>query len=437
MSGPAPSRARFLALGAVLAAFFLVLAIALRSEGSYEVTAVFDDVRGLIEGGEVKAGGTDVGKVEEITFSEDGYPEVRMRIDSDFRLEQGAFANIRLASNVGAINRFVDLTQGDGPALADGATLGPSHTDHPVDFDVATSTLDPRTRAAAGKLLANLDAATRGRGPDIARTLRRGSAALGETANLLAQVNADGIALRGLVADSRTVVSALAESPAALGDSAERLAEVLGLAAIRQAELGRTAEAIGPGLAAARATLERFAASTPNLRELVEAARPAVAELGPTARALRPAMAALRPVASSARRIAAGLGDQLRALRPVIAAALPVVRRLPAVLGGLGPLLDHMRARAPEVVNFFTLAGDATSNYDANGNLIRASAIFIQRPRHPNLIDASSDAAGSLVRPFDRNPGVAEGEPWEGYWKTFVGGGAPPRSFIEPEEEGP
>ena len=90
-----------------------------------------------------------------------------MTIDSDYKLNQGAFANIRLASNVGAINRFVELTQGDGPELADGATLGPSQTDQPVDFDIATSTLDPKTREAAGRLLANLDKATLGRGDDL------------------------------------------------------------------------------------------------------------------------------------------------------------------------------------------------------------------------------------------------------------------------------
>ena len=85
-----------------------------------------------------------------------------MSIDSDFRLRQGAFANLRLASNIGVINRYVDLTQGEGPELADGATLGPSSTDQPVDIDSATSTLDPATRERVGELLAELDAATRG-----------------------------------------------------------------------------------------------------------------------------------------------------------------------------------------------------------------------------------------------------------------------------------
>ncbi len=400
-------------------------------DGSYEVSAVFDDVRGLIEGGEVKAGGVGVGEVEEITFTDDGLPEVRMAIDSDFPLRQGAFANIRLASNIGAINRFVDLTQGEGPELGDGATLGPSRTDQPVDLDLAVSTLDPRTRAEAGELLANVDAATRGRGPDIARTFRYSARALGETANLLAAVTADQHAIERIVTQGRVVVGALARDPDDLGATAERLATTLDVAASRQSELGRTADAIGPGLAAAHGTLDRVSASTPELRALVAAARPAVAELAPTARELRPALAALRPLVAEARRLTAPLEEQLRALRPVVGAALPIAERLPSVLNRLTPLLDHLRARAPEVVNFFTLFGDASSDYDANGNLVRVSALLIQQNRHPDEIDASSDAAGSVVRPFDRNPGTAEGEPWEDYWRSFIGGGEPPSTYLD------
>ncbi len=428
--------ARLAVLGAIAVAAAGLAWTVLRSEGSYEVTAVFDDVRGLIEGGEVKAGGVEVGAVEEITFTDDGLPEVRMAIDSDFPLRQGAFANIRLASNIGAINRFVDLTQGDGPELGDGATLGPSHTDQPVDLDLAVSTLDPRTREEAGELLANLDAATRGRGPDIARTFRYSARALGETANLLAAVTADQQALERIVTEGRVVVGALARDPDDLGATAERLATTLDAAARRQTELGRTADAIGPGLAAAHRTLDRLSGSTPELRALVAAARPAVAELTPTARELRPALAALRPLVAEARRLAAPLDQQLRALQPVIDAALPIAQRLPGVLNGLTPLLDHMRARGPEVVNFFTLFGDASSDYDVNGNLVRASTLLIQQNRHPDEIDASSDAAGALVRPFDRNPGTAEGEPWERYWDSFIGGGKPPRSYLDGEGAG-
>jgi phospholipid/cholesterol/gamma-HCH transport system substrate-binding protein len=424
-------RLRLVAIAAVAIAAVAVIVIATHSGGSYEVTAVFDDVRGLIKGGEVRAGGVTVGTVEEIGFTDNGLPEVKMKIDSDFQLRQGAFANIRLASNVGVINRFVDLTQGHGPPLGDGATLGPSHTDQPVDLDLAVSTLDPKTRAEIASLIANLDRGTRGRGDDLAATLRHSTEALAETANLLGAVTSDQRALRTLVAQGRTVVGALANDPTDLAQTADRLASVLDAAAARQSELRRTVDAIGPGLAAAHRTLDRFGASIGDLRDLVAVARPAVAELGPTADALRPALAALRPLADEARRLAAPLREQLDALRPVIAKALPITRLLPGVLKGLNPLLDELRVHAPEVVGFFTLFGDATSDYDVNGNLIRTSTVLIQSNRHPNQIPATSNSPGSIVRPYDRYPGTAEGEPWLHYWHSFVGGAKPTQHYVD------
>ena len=110
--------------------------------------AVFDDVRGLIPGGDVTAGAIVVGSVKEVSLNENDDPEVVMQINDDFKLHQGAFANIRLASNVGAVNRVVELTEGDptSPELPDGAVLSGKQTDNPVDFDLAVSTLTPKVR---------------------------------------------------------------------------------------------------------------------------------------------------------------------------------------------------------------------------------------------------------------------------------------------------
>ena len=75
-----------------------------------------------------------------------------MQIDDDFALHKGAFADIRLASNIGAVNRVVDLSQGDVslPELGDGTMLSGSQTDNPVDFDLAVSTLTPTFGPTSG-----------------------------------------------------------------------------------------------------------------------------------------------------------------------------------------------------------------------------------------------------------------------------------------------
>ncbi|MGI9020849.1 MAG: MlaD family protein [Solirubrobacterales bacterium] len=438
MSEVGPIASRVAAVAAVAVATMLFALVLTRDGDTYEVNAVFDDVRGLIEGGEVKAGAVNVGTVENITIGEDGLPVVTMSVDGDFVLRQGAFADLRVGSNVGAINRYVDLRQGDGEEdLSDGATLGPSQTDQPVDLDLAVSALNPKTREDLGEILSGLDRATKGRGPDVDRALRHSSKALAETANVLALVAADEEALQALVSSTSSVFGALAQSPADLGAAAEQIAATLDVAAARQLELRRTAAAFGPGLGVARAAVERLNEAAPNIRALLVKPRPVVDELVPTGRLLRPALDALKVVLAQASTLVREAPAQLRALKPVLDAAPAVVRRLEPIADGLNPFLDHLRARIPEVLNFFVLAGDATSNYDANGNMIRATAIDIQFPRHPNIIGPADNGPGSVQRPFDRVPGTAEGEPWTDYVDSMIGGGRDPRDFITPGEESP
>ena len=432
-----PPAARMIAIAALGLAVLAVALIVSSTSGTYETTAVFDDVRGLIPGGQVKAGGVTVGTVEDITFGDDGLPRVKMRINDDFHLRQGAFANIRLASNVGGINRYVELTQGSGPELPNDATLGPSQTDQPVDLDLALSDLDPKTRRAAGRILAAVDRVTRGRGSYVARTLRVSGTALGQTADLLAEVNSDREALRTLVADSRVVVGALAKNPGELGATADQVAALLGTAARRQTELERTTALIGPALHQGREVLSHIDAATPDLLALVRASRPAVAQLGPTARVLKPAFDALTPLLTQARRLIDEAPGELRELRPALNAVGNLLPMLRPIVVKFGPFLDHLRARAPEVVNFFTLGGDATADYDANGNVVRASTIAIQMARHTNEVGPSNDKPGLLRRPFDRTPGSLEGDPWRRYWKTFIGGGKRPQAFEHSDGSSP
>jgi phospholipid/cholesterol/gamma-HCH transport system substrate-binding protein len=426
-----PLIVRAAALGALVLAVLVLVAVISSSGATYEVRATFEDVRGLIPGGEVRAGSAHVGEVTDIELDSSGLPVVTMEVDDDFRLRQGAFANIRLASNVGGVNRFVDLTQGTGPPLPDGSTLGPSKTDQPVDLDLAVSDLDPRTREKASELLAALDRTLRGRGADIDLALRHGTEALGETANVLAQVTSDRLALSRLVGDGRKVVGALAASPSDLGSSAERLADVLDVTAGRQAELARAIRALGPGLSNARATLARLDQAIPNLTSLTVALRPAVDEIVPTVREIRPAIAALRPLIAEARKLIDAAPAQLRKIEPVLAAAQPVLRYLNPLVTGFGPMLDYLRAFGPEVINFFSLLADTTSSYDAAGNLIRSTVPAIQGARHPNLIGPSDPGPGLVERPFFRTPGSLEGEPWTEYWKSFIGGGEPVESYLD------
>jgi phospholipid/cholesterol/gamma-HCH transport system substrate-binding protein len=420
-----PYAARVVAFSALALVLAVVLVLLAASRDTYEVRATFDDVRGLIRGGDVTAGSIVVGTVTEVSLNAEQDPEVVMRIDDDFDLYEGATANIRLSSNVGAVNRVVDLTQGD-PSLAElesGAMLAGAQTDQPVDFDLAVSTLTPEVRADIKKVLIGLDEALLERGPDFDRMLRHSSVTLNETANLLGAVNADGEALRTLVVEGQRVVSALASSPGDLGASAEQLATLLETTGQRQTELAQTVELLGPSLASARELLERTSESVPNLRALVRESGPLVDELGPFADQVVPATRAAAPFLDETRKLVEGTPAALRAQRKFLRLAPPVMKRLDPMLDRLNPIADYLRIYAPETIGFFQNVADAAASYDRNGHLIRTGTLAANTPP-PSLANGSigpSDCGpGLLEEPYHRTPGVNACQPWEN-WRDSLG----------------
>jgi phospholipid/cholesterol/gamma-HCH transport system substrate-binding protein len=420
-----PYAARVVAITALGIAFVVLLLLVAASRDTYQVRATFDDVRGLIPGGDVTAGAIVVGTVTDVSLNEQRDPEVTMEISDEFVLHRGAFADIRLASNIGAVNRVVDLSQGDPslPELADGTMLSGQQTDNPVDFDLAVSTLTPEVREDIGKLLAGLDQSLEGRGADFDRMLRHSAITLNETANLLGAVNADGEALRTLVDRGQTVVSALAADPSQLGSTAERTAQLLQVTGARQTELAETTRLLGPALSNTRALLERTAEATPQLRELVDEAGPLVDELGPLADQVVPATEAAAPFLEQTRKLVretpAALGKQEEFVR----LAQPVVGRLEPMLDRLNPIADQLRVYTPETVGFFQNVADAAANYDRNGHLIRTLTLLGNAQPLSTLsgsLGPSDCGTGLLEAPYHRTPGVNECQPWDA-WQDSTG----------------
>ena len=388
---------------------------------SYRVTAVFDQVNGLVEGANVEVAGTKVGSVERIELGDDGLPEVTLEIDDDYRLERGATAEIRAPSAAGQVNRFVSVQAGSGPELDDGATIGLARTDQPVEADAVLSMLDRRTRRDVEVALGGLADATAGEGGDLRASLAHSAEALGNTADLVAQVNSDGEALRTAIDRGGELVSALAGSRDRLVSTARRLHGALGVAADRQRDLAAIAARLPSGLTAPRQALERLDPTVPTLRRLVAAPGPGIDELVGFSRALRPALDAARPTLNEAAALAGEAPGELERIAPLLTEAQPTLRTLDPVLRSAGPILDEARVRTPDFFSFFSNWADFTSVYDANGHAARVGLVLPPAP--DNTIDGSDDGAGQLTEPFVRTPGVLEGEPWLDYEDSFLTGG--------------
>lgn len=406
-----------------------VLAIALTGNGgTYTIKAEFDDVRGLIPGGSVRAGAVSVGAVDKVELVGER-PVATLRIDDGFRLHEGATADIQLFSNAGAVNRTVELTTGDPtkPVLEDGATLSSKQTDQPVNFDDATETLNPETRKDLRGLLAGLDAALKGRGKDFDRTLRHSAAATNEVANLLAQVNTDGASLKTLVREGNRVTGALAAGPGDLQAAADSTSALLTVTARRQADLQQSVRRLGPALKRTRTTLTRLAGATPRLRGLVRNLRPVADELGPFARVLRPALSDAAPFLAETRRLVRqGPGD-LRDFGPIIASARRVAPDLASLIERVLPLGNTLRAYIPETVGLFQNLGATMGTYDANGHMVNLAANITLSGQPASSTGAETQpkdcTPGRLVLPYTRLPGALECQPWADYESTAIGTG--------------
>jgi len=422
-------RRRRLALGAiVVAAIALVWALA-AGPSTYEVHAVFDRVNGLVEGADVTVAGNRVGEVTTIELSEDEeqLPAVTMRIDSSYDLYEGAVAVIRAPSAAGQVNRVIAIENGEGNSigegkeLADGATLGLAATEQPVETDQVLSMLDAPTRRDVTTVLAGLDRGSEGQGDAVAKTLRHSASLLSRSAATARQLDADGDALRTALESSSSVVTALAEDPGRLGAAADRVGALLRVTASRQTELAATVENLPGALAEPRAALERLRGSVPVLRNLVADAQPGIEALVPFARELRPAVDAARPVVDDGRRLAEAAPPQMERLTLLASDGKSLLRDLGPALKNAGPVLDEARVRTPDFFSFFANWADFTSLYDVNGHAARVGLVLPPAPN--NLIDGSDSGPGSLEKPYVRTPGVLEGEPWEDYRDSFIGGG--------------
>ena len=431
----APEQLRRTVIGALLAALVAVAVVVLWSSraSTYEVHAVFDTANGLVRTGEVRVGGFRVGTIAGIDLGDDGYPHVTMEIDEDYRLRRGASADIRLVSQAGQLNRYVALTNGRGAPLSDGATLGLARTDQPVELDELLSALSPDVRDDTRRTIANALRAFDGRGPDIDRGLRYSGAALGETAELLADITADREALRRLVDRAEDGARAVAAQPVALERTVAQLAQALSTVAGRNAELAQSLALLPETARETRLALARFDDAIPVLRRVTSATEAVLAPLGPFARELRrtvegPAPRAFDATLALIRSFPRSAPGTLRLIR----GALPSVAAAGPTLELLNPILDHLRARAPDALGWIPLFGDVAANYDAAGHGARVLATLTDPPRRLTADDSCQ--AGWLARPFDRPPGTLECEPWRDFADSFVGGGKPVDAYMTAEE---
>jgi phospholipid/cholesterol/gamma-HCH transport system substrate-binding protein len=435
---------RQVAVGAIVVAVLLVVWLIMRG-GGYEVNAVFQTGGQLVKGANVTVGGKAIGKVEEITLTDNNLANVRMKIDdkSLAPLHRGTTATIRLFSLSGVANRFVALAPGpnNAPEIPDGGIIPYDDTESPVDLDQLFNSFTPEvTKGMQGFI--------------------RGSAAqyADDPSTPLNETTYGNMALR-YVAPFFDAGARLAHSVAKDDETLADFIVVSDRAAATLAEQDKQIRAMFTNLT----TFTRAVSSEADELDRALAIMPQTLREGTIAfRDLRPTFAALKELSDKSDPIGENGGDGLaplfRALRPLVENSEPTLAYLRKMVhqgGSYNDLTDlfgtqpavtkkartafpnstaamqtgqivmgFLRPYMPEMTAWFSHFGQIAANYDANGHYVRVSTMTAPFNLNGGKLTPNNDTSLSQFTQTgtDRCPGAAAQPPADAS-SPFTAGG--------------
>ncbi|HZQ32281.1 MAG TPA: MCE family protein [Mycobacterium sp.] len=240
--------------------------------GAYTITADFVKAGGLYKNANVAYRGVTVGRVEDVSLTNDGVA-ARMRLNSDVKIPENVTATVKSVSAVG--EQYVDLVPPANPAkasLANGARIGKDRTAIPQDISELLTKADQLVssinNARLQDLLRETFKAFNGTGPELARLIQssrllidEANASWPETSQLIDQVGPFLEAQIRSGDDIRTLADGLARFTTELANADPQFRETLTLAPGATDEANATFSGIRPSfpvLAASLANLGRI-----------------------------------------------------------------------------------------------------------------------------------------------------------------------------------
>ena len=396
MQKQAPSIGRILvAAGFTLSCFGLILFLWIAFGGptplkpeSYRITAYFPEATQLAVESDVRIGGVSVGKVKEIGLAPEdarveGYDTTEAVIEIEPRfapISSDARAILRQKTLLG--ETYVELTsgtepedvdQGDTPPVALGASsnatdaeaeavepieeggeLAVSQTRNATQIDEIFNALDDETRDAFQRWQENVAGAIRGRGLDVNDALGNLGPFVTDASEILAALNRQKVALRGLVRDTGTVFAALSARDQELAGAIVGSEQTFGALADSDEALAESFQILPTFQRETRATLLALDDFQANTRPLVQKLLPVANDISPTLRSVRRLSPHLEnlfrdlgPLIKAGRRGIPALGRFLgpEGLRPALNALAPF-------LGNIQPAVAYLRTYKKTVTDF-------------------------------------------------------------------------------------
>ena len=325
MQKQAPSIGRILvAAGFTLSCFGLILFLWIAFGGptplkpkSYRITANFPEATQLAVESDVRIGGVSVGKVKEIGLAPDderveGYDttEAVMEIKPEFApISSDARAILRQKTLLG--ETYVELTSGTEPgdeaapvslgaagnatdaqaeeieSIEEGGNLAVSQTRNATQIDEIFNALDTETRQSFQRWQQNVAVAINGRGQDVNDALGNLGPFVTDASRVLAVLNGQKVALKGLVRDTGTVFEALSERDQELAGAIVGSEQTFGALADSDEALAESFQILPTFQRETRTTLEALDDFQVIARPLVQKLLPVANDISPTLRSVR------------------------------------------------------------------------------------------------------------------------------------------------------
>ncbi len=375
-----------LATAACAALVVAAAVILLRGDDAHDLHLRFADAGQLVTGDRVTIGTRRVGSIRALSLSRDGQADVAVEIDDDaWPLRRGTTADIRLTSQIGVANRYIELTPGDVRArpLGDGEVVTTDYTRGVVDIDQVLDDFTPKVRKDLRAVLRGSEEAIDGVVPQARSAIAYSVPALGQAEAALGELTAGGgTVLRQLIGAGSKVSSALASNTDALSDVIDSTSRVLGAAAAERAALASLLAQAPQVLPDATRTLRKVRTSldthvTPTLRR----AQPLAAPLATVLRRLPLAARLATPWVGRLRSLLPAITLGLRRLPQLAAVAVPAMRQAERALSVNQDALSGLRQYAPDaLVGGGTAFGKAAGYYDAAGHYLRFSIVTAEDP---------------------------------------------------------
>ncbi|MGN6721931.1 MAG: MlaD family protein [Marmoricola sp.] len=343
------------------------------SSTGYQVKIPMANVDNLVFQSDVTVAGVDVGKVQNISV-QGNTDMVTLSLDPSVApLHQGAVITVRNKTLVE--ETYLDVKDGKGPALPDGATLPQAAGRPAVKLNDVLSSLNPTTRKDLSKLIQSSSAGVAGRQSDV-NALLTGLGEVGDSAGALHALAQQSEQLKSLVKASTTVLQSLDTQQGRIVGLVRDAQTITSVTSQHQGDVENLMRVLPPlldSVHAAGGSLQQLASPlgvvASNLRQAAPDLNAALLQLPSTTRDLRGLVPSLNSTLTKA-------PTTLRLLTPFQNVASPWMGTLVMSMSELNPMLAYLSPYGHDLASYWSNFTGFVSSSDGNGPIARVKPIF-------------------------------------------------------------